>query len=47
MTVMPFIMYFLIRTLVVEEDEYLEKKFGKEYLEYKKTVNSIIPKLTI
>jgi protein-S-isoprenylcysteine O-methyltransferase Ste14 len=44
--VMPFIMYFLIRTLIVEEDEYLEQKFGKEYLDYKKRVNSIIPKLT-
>ena len=46
LTVMPFVMYFLIRTLTVEEDEYLEQKFGKEYLEYKKRVNSIIPKLT-
>ena len=45
LTLMPFIMYFLIRTLIVEEDEYLEQKFGKEYLEYKKRVNSIIPKL--
>ena len=46
LTVMPFIMYFLTRTLIVEEDAYLEGKFGKEYLEYKKRVNSIIPKLT-
>jgi protein-S-isoprenylcysteine O-methyltransferase Ste14 len=46
LTVMPFVMYALIRILIVEEDEYLEQKFGKEYLEYKKRVNSIIPKLT-
>jgi len=46
LTVMPFIMYFLTRTLIGEEDAYLEQKFGKEYFEYKKRVNSIIPKLT-
>jgi len=44
--VMPFVMYALIGILIVEEDEYLEQKFGEEYLEYKKRVNSIIPKLT-
>ena len=43
--VMPFVMYALIRILIVEEDNYLEQKFGEEYLEYKKRVNSIVPKL--
>jgi protein-S-isoprenylcysteine O-methyltransferase Ste14 len=30
------IMYFLLRTLVLEEDQYLEKTFGEEYLPYRK-----------
>jgi len=40
---LPFIMYALVRVLIVEEDEYLAQKFGEDYLEYKKKVNSIIP----
>jgi protein-S-isoprenylcysteine O-methyltransferase Ste14 len=43
--VMPFAMYALIRRLITEEERYLEQKFGKEYLDYKKTVNSIVPKM--
>ncbi|HML02576.1 MAG TPA: isoprenylcysteine carboxylmethyltransferase family protein [Candidatus Bathyarchaeia archaeon] len=43
--VMPFAMYALIRTLIIDEERYLEQKFGKEYLDYKKTVNSIVPKM--
>ncbi|HMK94592.1 MAG TPA: isoprenylcysteine carboxylmethyltransferase family protein [Candidatus Limnocylindrales bacterium] len=39
----PFFMYALIRILIVKEDVYLEKRFGSEYLDYKKRVNSIIP----
>ena len=46
LAVMPFVMYAAIRVLIVEEDRYLEQKFGREYSDYKKRVNSIIPKLT-
>ena len=45
LTIMPFAMYAMVRVLIVNEDRYLEQKFGQEYLEYKKNVNSIIPKL--
>ena len=40
---LPFVMYALVRVLIVEEDEHLAEKFGEDYLEYKKRVNSIIP----
>ena len=40
---LPFVMYAFVRVLIVEEDEYLAEKFGEDYLEYKKKVNSIIP----
>ena len=42
---LPFLMYALFRTLIVEEDEYLKQKFGQEFTDYEKKVNSIIPKL--
>jgi protein-S-isoprenylcysteine O-methyltransferase Ste14 len=42
--ILPFVMYGLIRFLLLDEDNYLEEKFGEEYLEYKRRVNSIIPK---
>jgi len=41
----PFFMYFVFRILIVEEEKYLEEKFGDEYFEYKKRVGSIFPKL--
>lgn len=41
----PFFMYFVFRILIVQEEKYLEKKFGDEYFEYKKRVGSIFPKL--
>ena len=31
--------------MIVKEEKYLEKKFGKEYIEYKKKVNAVFPKL--
>jgi len=42
---LPFLMYAVFRTLIVEEDEYLKQKFGQEFTDYTKKVNSIIPKL--
>lgn len=41
----PFFMYFVFRILIVEEEKYLEEKFGDEYFEYKMRVGSIFPKL--
>ncbi|MBN2301081.1 MAG: isoprenylcysteine carboxylmethyltransferase family protein [Lentisphaerae bacterium] len=39
----PFVMYILLRILVVKEEKYLEQKFGKEYLDYKKTTPTVLP----
>lgn len=41
----PVFMYILFRILIIKEDEYLENKFGQEYLEYRKKVNAVFPKL--
>jgi len=37
------VMYFLLQMLVKEEDQYLEKSFGKEYLAYRKKVPAVLP----
>jgi protein-S-isoprenylcysteine O-methyltransferase Ste14 len=39
----PIFMYAIFKILIPKEDEYLEKKFGEEYLEYKKKVNALFP----
>ena len=39
-------MYVLIKRLIIEEERYLEQKFGKKYSDYKNSVNSIIPKIS-
>ena len=39
----PFVMYFLLRTLVNKEDIYLEETFGQEYVTYKRKVPAILP----
>jgi len=36
---------FRFNKLIVNEENYLEKLFGQEYLEYKKNVGAIFPKL--
>lgn len=41
----PIFMYVVFRILIVEEDEYLEEKFGEEFFNYKKRVGAIFPKL--
>lgn len=37
-------MYAVFKILVVEEDKYLEGKFGEEFFKYKKRVGEIFPK---
>ena len=40
----PFFMYAVFKILKVEEDKYLEEKFGEEFCKYKKRVGEIFPK---
>ena len=44
LTIAPFLMYALLKILVRREEAYMERTFGKEYLNYKSLVNSVIPK---
>ena len=44
-TIAPFLMYSLLKALIGREEAHLEVTFGKEYLDYKSDVNSVIPKL--
>jgi protein-S-isoprenylcysteine O-methyltransferase Ste14 len=39
----PFVMYLIARTLVTNEDIYLEKTFGQEYMIYKQNVPAFLP----
>ena len=41
----PIFMYVLFKILIVEEDRYLEHKFGEEFLEYRNRVGSVFPRL--
>lgn len=43
----PIFMYFLFKVLIKKEEKYLEQTFGKEYLEYKDRVYSVIPIIKI
>lgn len=45
LTIASFLMYLLLKALVGREEAYMELTFGKEYLDYKSKVNSVIPKL--
>ena len=40
----PVFMYGVFKILIKEEDQYLEEKFGEEYLEYRKRVGEVLPK---
>jgi protein-S-isoprenylcysteine O-methyltransferase Ste14 len=44
LTIVPFITYSLLKALIGREEAYMELTFGKEYLDYKTKVNSVIPK---
>ena len=39
----PFVGYIVFKLLIKEEENYLERKFGQEYFDYKSKVNAIIP----
>jgi protein-S-isoprenylcysteine O-methyltransferase Ste14 len=41
----PVFMYFLLIILIGEEERYLIKRYGNEYLDYKKNTNLAFPKL--
>jgi protein-S-isoprenylcysteine O-methyltransferase Ste14 len=43
MLTVPIVTYIVFKLLIKEEDNYLEKKFGQEFLNYKSKVNAIIP----
>ncbi len=39
----PLIAYATFKSLIHREDEYLEKRFGQAYLDYRRRVNEVIP----
>ena len=39
----PVVMYVILRILVKEEDGYLERIFGAEYLAYKEKIPAVLP----
>lgn len=41
----PIFMYLVFRILIVKEEKYLEKKFGWQYLKYRKEVGAVSPKV--
>jgi len=45
LSIAPFLMYWLLKALIGGEEVYMELTFGKEYLDYKSKVNSVVPKL--
>jgi protein-S-isoprenylcysteine O-methyltransferase Ste14 len=40
----PVFMYIVFRIFIGEEEEYLRKKFGDNYLKYEKEVYSVLPR---
>lgn len=41
----PIVAYFIFKSLIHIEDNYLLKMFGDEFLRYKERVNAVFPKL--
>jgi protein-S-isoprenylcysteine O-methyltransferase Ste14 len=41
----PVLLYVLVRARIGREEEYLDKRFGQEYLDYRRRTNSIFPTL--
>jgi len=44
LAIAPFLMYLLLKALIGREEAYMKLTFGKEYLDYKSKVNSVVPK---
>ena len=42
MLTVPFVLYLSFK-LFIHEEEYLENKFGDQFLDYKSTVNELFP----
>ena len=40
---MPLVAYGVFKLLIHREDEYLERRFGQAYLDYRAQVNEVIP----
>jgi protein-S-isoprenylcysteine O-methyltransferase Ste14 len=40
---MPLVAYTVFKRLIHREDEYLERRFGQAYLDYRARVNEVIP----
>jgi protein-S-isoprenylcysteine O-methyltransferase Ste14 len=40
---MPLVAYVVFKLLIHREDEYLERRFGQAYLDYRARVNEVIP----
>ena len=40
---MPLVAYGVFKLLIHREDEYLERRFGQAYLDYRARVNEVIP----
>ena len=43
--IIPVLMYAVFKILIVEEDRFLEGQFGERFVEYKRNVGSIFPKI--
>jgi protein-S-isoprenylcysteine O-methyltransferase Ste14 len=43
MLIVPVVSYIAFKLLIPAEDKYLLEKFGQQFLEYKSSVNAIIP----
>jgi protein-S-isoprenylcysteine O-methyltransferase Ste14 len=41
----PILMYAGFKIFIVEEDRYLEEKFGQKFVEYKRNVGAVFPKV--
>ena len=43
--IIPLVAYFIFKSLIHVEDDYLLKMFGDDFLRYKEKVNAVFPKL--
>jgi protein-S-isoprenylcysteine O-methyltransferase Ste14 len=43
MLLTPLIAYAIFKRLIHREDQYLERRFGQAYLDYRRRVNEVIP----